>query len=65
MATDKRRHADLYVFALLGHRDRSNIEPLDLSQWTFFVVRTAVLNERFPTQKHPMPSGGAAGHRVF
>jgi len=28
------------VFALLAHRDKATIDPLDLSQWQFFVLAT-------------------------
>ena len=27
------RHADVYVFALLAHQDKSSLDPLDLDQW--------------------------------
>ncbi|HEU6452339.1 MAG TPA: hypothetical protein VFT57_13040 [Gemmatimonadaceae bacterium] len=45
------RSADLYVFALLHHRDKATVDPLDLSQWTFYALPAAVLNERCPRQK--------------
>ncbi len=41
------RHADIYVFCLLAHKDPVTINPLDLNQWQFYVVSTAVLNEQF------------------
>lgn len=40
------RRADLYVFALLKHQDKSTLNPLDLSKWEFWVVSTEVLNEK-------------------
>jgi hypothetical protein len=48
-ATNKRatrpgRHADVYVFALLAHQDKATIDPLDLSQWRFYVLSTATLD---------------------
>ncbi len=46
-----RRQADVYVFALLAHRDKATIDPLDVTQWTFFVVPTAKLNARLRDQK--------------
>lgn len=49
--TVARRQADVYVFALLHHRDKATIDPLDATQWTFHVVPTATLDARFPTQK--------------
>lgn len=48
---DKReRLADVYVFALLAHKDKSTIAPLDLDQWEFYVLSTCVLNERKRSQ---------------
>lgn len=49
--TECRRQADVYVFALLDHRDKATLEPMDLLQWAFFVLPTYVLNTRFPTQR--------------
>lgn len=51
MATEVRRHADLYVFALLAHQDKATLDPMDVSQWVFFVLPTAVLDARMPAQK--------------
>jgi hypothetical protein len=51
MASESLRQADLYVFALLGHRDKATLDPMDVSQWVFFVLPTAVLNTRLPAQK--------------
>ena len=50
-ATDRRRPAVIYVFSLLHHADRDTLDPLDLTQWTFYVLPTRVLDERCPTQK--------------
>jgi len=44
--TESKRHADVYVFALLAHKDKSTIDPLDLSQWQFYAVPTATLDAR-------------------
>lgn len=44
------RHADVYVFALLANPDQSTLDPLDVSQWEFFVVPTAVLDARVRSQ---------------
>ena len=46
-----RRQSDLYVFCLLKHQSRATIDPMDMSQWAFYVVPTALLNERFKKQK--------------
>jgi hypothetical protein len=50
--TEAKRHADVYVFALLTHRDRLTVEPLDVRQWAFYVLPTRVLNAALPTQKN-------------
>lgn len=49
--TERRRQAEVYVFALLAHRDKESVDPLDVAQWEFFVLPTAVLDERVPQQK--------------
>lgn len=45
------RHADVYVFALLKHTERETLDPLNISQWDFFVLPTNVLNERTRSQQ--------------
>jgi hypothetical protein len=44
----KKRQADVYVFCLLRHKDKKTINPLDLSQWTFYVVFTQKIEKVFP-----------------
>ncbi|GAA4340481.1 hypothetical protein [Flaviaesturariibacter amylovorans] len=34
------RSADVYVFCLLHHQDKATANPLDLNQWTFYVLAT-------------------------
>lgn len=48
---EKFRSADVYIFCLLQHKDQATINPMNLDQWTFYVVPTKVLEERFPDQK--------------
>ena len=48
--TKKKRQADVYVFALLFHKDKKTVNPLDISQWEFFVLPTIVLDERERSQ---------------
>lgn len=48
---EARRHADVYVFAVLAHKDQATLNPLDVSQWEFYVVPTTWLNERLGDQK--------------
>jgi hypothetical protein len=39
-----KRHADIYVFCLLKHKDQLTIDPLQLDQWEFYVLPTIQLN---------------------
>jgi hypothetical protein len=39
------------VFCLLAHKDKTTVNPLDLSQWEFYVLNTKVLNDKVPLQK--------------
>ncbi len=50
-ADARRRQADLYVFALLAHRERATVNPLDLTQWVFYVLPAAVLDARVAGQR--------------
>jgi hypothetical protein len=49
--TDKKRQADVYVFCLLHHRDKETLDPLNLDQWTFYVLPTSELNAHCGDQK--------------
>lgn len=44
MATELTRQADVYVFALLAHKDRATLDPLDVGQWKFYVLAAAKLD---------------------
>ena len=46
-----RRQADVYVFCLLHHQDKATVDPLDMDQWTFFLLPASALDEKFPVQK--------------
>lgn len=50
------RRSDVYVFCLLHHQDKQTLDPLDLDQWTFYVLPTRVLDEQCPSQKTIRPS---------
>lgn len=43
---ESRRQAQVYVFALLAHKEMASIDPLNVNQWSFFVLPTAVLDAR-------------------
>lgn len=36
-STEKKRHTDVYVFALLAHKVKETLYPLDTRQWEFYV----------------------------
>jgi len=44
-AKEKARHADVYVFCLLRHVDKTTVDPLNMNQWEFYVLATKELNE--------------------
>jgi len=47
----KKRHADVYVFALLAHKEKQTIDPLDTNQWEFYVLHTHSINEKLGEAK--------------
>ena len=60
-----RRQADVYVFALENCtiQDMVNPNPLDLSQWEFYVLPTSKLNERGAQANIKLPQLVALGAR--
>jgi len=48
---EKRRQSDAYILCLLKHKDKNTINPLDLSQWYFYIVETSFLNKKLNDQK--------------
>jgi hypothetical protein len=51
LSSELRRQADIYVFCLLIHQEKTTLDPMKIEQWEFYLLRSAVLDERFPTQK--------------
>lgn len=49
--TDAKRSADVYVFCLLEGEDRDHIDPLEVAQWTFYVLPTSELDRQLSDQK--------------
>ena len=49
--SERRRHADLYVFALLSHLDKKTINPLDTNQWEFYITSTSKINNQLKDSK--------------
>ncbi len=45
------RSAAVYVFGVLAHKDKPTLDPLNVSQWEFYVLPTSVLDQRVPLQK--------------
>ena len=45
------RSADVYVFCLLNGTHGDHINPLDVAQWTFYVLSTSELNRKVQEQK--------------
>lgn len=45
MAKTPQRQADVYVFCLLKHLDKSTIDPLNLDQWEFYVLSRKELDD--------------------
>ena len=52
LSEETKRHADLYIFCLLAHKDKRTVDPLNLDQWVFYLLETAKLDEKFPHQKN-------------
>ncbi|MBN2022834.1 MAG: hypothetical protein JW809_08555 [Pirellulales bacterium] len=50
MVSQPARHAQVYVFALLAHRDKTTVDPLNVGQWQFFVLPAKTLNQRTRSQ---------------
>jgi hypothetical protein len=44
------RQAECYVFALLAHKERETIDPLNVCQWKFHVASTTIINARTRSQ---------------
>lgn len=47
---EARRQAEVYVFAVLHHKDKDSIDPMDVAQWSFYVLPTRTLDERTRSQ---------------
>lgn len=47
-----KRQAEVYVFCIRNYKHKDEgINPLDLSQWEFYVLPTKILDEKMTTQK--------------
>jgi len=50
-ASTSKRQSDVYIFCVLHHKDKATVNPLDLSQWTFYILNTEILNTKKANQK--------------
>lgn len=56
------RQAEIYVFCVHKHTDQDTLNPLDISQWDFYLLPTKVLNKKAGSQKRiSLPSLIALG----
>jgi hypothetical protein len=51
LSPESKRQADVYVFALLAHRDKPTLDPMNVAQWRFYVLPTWRLNDRKGSQR--------------
>ena len=47
----KSRHSDIYIFCVLANKDQNTLNPLDLDQWDFYLLKTELLNRNLSNQK--------------
>ena len=45
------RNSDYYLFCLLHHKTQNTLNPMNLEQWTFYVLETNVINQLKNNQK--------------
>lgn len=49
----KKRHSDIYIFCIFDIEDENiNLNPLNMNQWTFYLVKTVTLNNHSLSQKN-------------
>lgn len=42
--SEPKRHADVYVFCHLKHKDKNTFDPLKMEQWDFYILPTYQLD---------------------
>lgn len=50
MSGTPQRHSDVYVFCVLAEKE-AKIDPMNISQWEFYVVSTSKIDKRLKNQK--------------
>lgn len=48
---DLKRQSDVYVFCILHHQDKETLDPLNLDQWIFYILSSAIIDKKYPIQK--------------
>lgn len=43
---NKERYSDVYIFCLFSETDRDKANPMQIEQWQFYVLPTAILDEQ-------------------
>lgn len=43
---EKKRQSDVYVFCVLNHKEQDTVNPLNINQWEFYVLKTDIINEK-------------------
>jgi len=46
-----KRQSDIYIFAILKCKDSKIINPMNLEQWEFYIIKTEILNNKLWWQK--------------
>lgn len=49
-SNELKRQADYYIFCLLHHQDQLTIDPMNLEQWSFNVMKAVTLNNELQNQ---------------
>lgn len=57
MSGESKRHAHVYVFCLHDHKDKNTLNPLNLNQWSFYVLTTTRLEDKYMKAKRIELSG--------
>lgn len=51
LSSEAKRHADVYIFCLLDHKEKASLNPLNLDQWKFYVLPTTRVDQWDRTAK--------------
>ena len=46
MEKEKKRQADIYIFCVHKHKKQESRNPLDVSQWSFYILTKKILDEK-------------------